>query len=421
MSSPEPVPVAYVMTHYPRVALSFISNEIDALERLGMTIHPFAMNLPDTADLLTREAQVRRERTTYLKGSPVRLAGSLFRLLLRHPLQTIRLMIRAAATARLDLGLMARRLSHLAQAAAAAARCEREGIRHLHAQFGLAPATIAWFAAEIVNFSSRSPRVSWSFTIHGFHDFIDEAVARLDLKVASATFVACVSDFTRSQLLRVSEPRYWAKAHVVRCGIDMSAFAFRQSHIPRSRPRILSVGRLSPEKGQLVLLQACRQLADKGMEFDLTFVGGGPFESSIRSEVDRLSLTDRVRLTGELPADKVRQELERSDVFCLSSFSEGLPISIMEAMAVGVPVVTTSIGGIPELAVHDETALTVPPANADALSDALVRLLRDAALGQRLATAARSRVERMHNLDTSARTMLELFRQFGPSARESAS
>jgi colanic acid/amylovoran biosynthesis glycosyltransferase len=285
MSQPENMPVAYVMTHYPRVALSFISNEIDALQRLGMTIHPFAMNLPDAADLLSREAQARRERSTYLKESSARLVGGLLQLFLRHPLQTTRLTYRAIASARSDLALMARRLSHLAQAALAAAHCERRGIRHLHAQFGLAPATVAWFAGEILNFSGRNPRASWSFTIHGFHDFIDEAVARLDLKAAAAAFIACVSDFTRSQLLRVSEPRYWTKAHVVRCGIDLSAFAFRGRGSPRPRPQFLSVGRLSPEKGQLVLLQACRLLADRGIEFDLAFVGSGPFEPSIRSEV----------------------------------------------------------------------------------------------------------------------------------------
>jgi len=404
-------PIAYVMTHYPRVALSFITNEIDALERLGMTIYPLAMNPPDAADLLSPEAQARHDRTTYLKRSPGRLAGALLRLFLHHPLRTMRLTCRAIGSGRLDLALMARRLSHLAQAALAADTCERQGIRHLHAQFGLAPATIAWFAAEILNFSADRPRAGWSFTIHGFQDFIDQADARLDLKAAAAAFIVCVSDFTRSQLWRVSDPRYWPKARVVRCGIDLSEFAFRPPGQSRARPQILNVGRLSPEKGQLVLLQACRLLTDRGIEYDLAFAGGGPFESAIRSEIDRLGLTENVRLLGECPVNEVRQLLERTDLFCLSSFSEGLPISIMEAMAVGVPVVTTSIAGIPELAINDETALTVPPANVGALADALARLLQDRALGQRLAAAARRRVERMHDLDTNARMMFELFRQ----------
>jgi colanic acid/amylovoran biosynthesis glycosyltransferase len=421
MSPPDNMTVAYVMTHYPRVALSFIANEIDALQRLGMIVHPLAMNLPDAADLLSQEAQARQARTTYLKQSPARVAGALLRQFLRHPLRMNGLACRAIASARLDLALIARRLSHLAQAALAADHCRREGIRHLHAQFGLAPATIAWFAAEILNFPERGPRASWSFTIHGFHDFIDEANARLDLKAASAAFVVCVSDFTRSQLWRVSDPRHWSKAQVVRCGIDLTAFAFRQPKSPGSKPRILSVGRLSPEKGQLVLLQACRKLADTNIEFELAFVGGGPFEPSIRAEIERLGLTDSVHLLGERPAEEVRQLLDQSDVFCLSSFSEGLPISIMEAMAVGVPVVTTSIAGIPELAVHGETALTVPPANVDALAEALTGLLRDRELGKRLAEAARQRVERMHDLDTNASRLLELFRDQSPSRSEGAS
>lgn len=402
--------VAYVMTHYPRVALSFIGNEIDGVERLGMRIHPLAMNLPANEDLLSDEARARRDRTTYLKQSWGAALGALLMLFVRHPIKTASLKMLALRSARADIALMVRRLAHFAQAALAADYCRSHGIRHLHAQFGQAPATVAWFAAEMLNFDKPAEPASWSFTIHGFQDFVDEAVARLDLKAEHAAFVACISDFTRSQLFRVSNPKHWHKAHVVRCGIDLDAFGYRAKAAVGSPPKIVTVGRLSPEKGQAVLLTACAILAERQQPFHLSIVGSGPYEPELCGEIERLGLGDRVRLTGELPADQVRRELEEADIFCLPSFSEGLPVSIMEAMAIGVPVVTTAIAGIPELAVNGETALTVPPANAEALADAIGLLLDDGHLRERLCAAARRKVEEAHDTKANVGAMFELLR-----------
>ena len=255
--------VAYVMTHYPRVALTFIAGEIDALERRGITIEPFAMNMPPDADLGSEDLARRRDRTTYLKASWLAALGAFLRQGLTHPLATARLVALAVSTARWDISRAVRRMAHLLEAASLAQQCARRGVKHIHAHFGQAPATIAWFACEFMNVGRREP-VSWSFTIHGFQDFIDEAEARLDLKAASAVFVICISDFTKSQLCRITVPEYWPRFHVVRCGIDLEKFAFRDERPLTAKPRIVTVGRLSPEKGQLILLQAVAELRAKG-------------------------------------------------------------------------------------------------------------------------------------------------------------
>jgi colanic acid/amylovoran biosynthesis glycosyltransferase len=403
--------VAYVMTHYPRVALSFISNEIDAVERLGLRIQPMAMNAPSPGDLDSAEAKNRHRRTLYLKDRRVRLAGALIGLVLRHPLGGSRLVGLAIRSARTDIGLAVRRLAHLAQAAVAAEHCRRLNIRRIHAQFGLAPATVAWFAAEILNLDGEGDRARWSFTIHGFQDFIDEAAARLDLKARFADFVVCISDFTRSQLFRVSDAAYWDKAVVVRCGIDLDVFAMRDAEPQHPRPRILCVGRISPEKGQAVLVRAAAMLAERQQPFQLRFVGDGPFAPTLREEIGRLGLDNHVELLGELPPQQVREELAAADLFCLPSFSEGLPVSIMEAMAVGVPVVATNIAGIPELAVDGVTARTVAPADPAALADALQDLLGNADARRQLAAAARKRVEARHDLHQSGVHMHRLLTQ----------
>jgi glycosyltransferase involved in cell wall biosynthesis len=401
--------LAYVMTHYPRVALTFIAGEIDEVERHGGRIFPIVMNQPTPADLTTEEARERQRRSFYLKASPLRIAAAALAEFAAHPVKMTKLAFRAIKSARSDFGLMARRLVHLGYAAASARYCRERQIRHLHAHFGQTPATIAWFACEILNFDPDA-MCTWSFTIHGFQDFVDEAVARLDLKAASASFVICVSDFTKSQLCRVTDARYWDRFHVVRCGIDLDAFPLRSPRQMRQIPRIAIVGRLSPEKGHGILLEAVAKLAREDVPVEVEIVGDGPFADAIRRQEAGLGIQDRVSHSGELLPEEVARRLADADIFCMASFSEGLPISIMEAMAIGVPVVTTWISGIPELAVNEITAMTVPPGNSDALAAAIKQLIREPELCKRLAPAARSAVERLHSQEANVAALTALFR-----------
>lgn len=401
--------VAYVMTHYPRVALTYIAGEIDEVERCGGRIFPIVMNSPAAEDLTTDEARERQRRSFYLKASPLSVAAAAIGAAAAHPIKMARLAFTAVRSGRSDPSIIGRRLIHLSYAALAATYCRKEQIRHLHAQFGLAPATIAWFACEILNFDRSAP-ATWSFTIHGFHDFVNETESRLDLKAASATFVICISDFTKSQLCRVTNPQYWDRFHVIRCGIDLTAFALRPPRPNRKVPRIATVGRLSPEKGHGILLDAVSRLSQAGLPVEVEIIGDGPFGEKLRKLAIELGLETSVIFSGELLPDEVMRRLADADIFCMASFAEGLPISIMEAMAIGVPVVTTWIGGIPELAVNDFTALTVPPGNGDGLAAAIKRLVTDPKLSKRLASAGREAVQRMHSRQSSGMELAALFK-----------
>ena len=290
--------------------------------------------------------------------------------------------------------------------------CRRTEARHLHAHFGQTPATIAWFAAEVGNLAGRD-HWTWSFTSHGFQDFVNETDARLDLKAASASFVVCVSDFTRSQLMRVSDPAYWNRLEVVRCGIDLAAFPQRAARPVPAVPRILIVARVSPEKGHVVLLDAVAQLRGRGIDCTVEVVGGGDFLSSVRDEAHRLGIAERVEFLGELEPSRVIERLEAADIFCLPSFAEGLPVSIMEAMAIGVPVVSTYISGIPELAEDHRTALTVAAGSSVALADAIAELVDDNELAPRLVTAARAAVEAHHSIELNVAMLAKLFESVG--------
>jgi len=404
-ASPDPR-VAYVMTHYPKLAQTFISNEIDALEQAGVQVACFAMNPPDAIERSREGADERIARTTYLKSMPLRAVLSLLRKTLRHPLAMAKVWRTALASGGGDPRRVARRLAHLAQAALVADGTARMGIARLHAHFGLAPATIAWLACAISRAQGRP--IEFSFTIHGYHDFVDPAEARLDLKARDAAAVFCISDFTRSQLCLVTPPVLWPKFHVARCGIDLSGFCFREPSDPDGAPLLLALGRLSPEKGFNILIEAVGLLLDTGTAVRLRIVGDGPYRGELEAAARARGIAQSVSFAGELPPPAVRGELEAADIFCMASFSEGLPVSLMEAMAVGAPCITTWIAGIPELAENEVTALTVPPARADALAAAIARLVREPELRLRLAQAARERVEQSHDLAACAARVRQL-------------
>lgn len=402
-----PLAVGYVMTHYPRNAQTFIAGEIDSVTREGVDVMCFAMNRPDAVELAAPGGRERAAVTTYLKDAPWRGIGNTLTLGVRHPIGMARLLATAVASAGVNPGRMARRLAHLVQAARLARLAKARGLRHLHAQFGLAPATIAWFASRMLSWEQR---VGFSFTIHGFHDFADPAETRLDLKASAATAVVCVSDFTRGQLFLQTPPGIWPRAHVIRCGIDLAAWRFAPQPRGDGPPTVIAIGRLSAEKGFTVLIDAMARLRDAGVAARLLLVGHGPERAAVEAAIEHHALGDRITLAGELAPDAVRARLREADIFCLPSFSEGLPVSIMEAMAAGVPVVTTWIAGIPELAENGVTALTVPPARADTLADALRSLIDDPDLCLRLAKAGRVRVEERHDQATNGGAMAALLR-----------
>lgn len=390
-------PVAYILTHYPKLAQTFLANEIEAVERAGTPVRVFVMNAPEPGEMTRPGAAEKAARATYLKPAIGQAIGALLVVSLRHPIGMAGVWRKAIASGGGSPARILRRLAHLAQGALVERLASQAGIERLHAHFGLAPATIAWLATAIGRVQGRHG-ARFGFTIHGFHDFFDPAESRLDLKARDAAQVLCISDFTRSQLCLTTDPDWWSRFHVARCGVDTAAFRYRDPSPIDGPIKLMALGRLSEEKGFAVLVDALAQLRDEGVEAQLRIVGDGPTRTSLERQISSLGLGDRVTLTGELPPAEVGRELAASDVFCMASFSEGLPISIMEAMAVGVPVITTWIAGIPELARHGETALTIPPGNAQALAAAIGRMAGDDALRLRIARSARALVEQQHDL-----------------------
>ncbi len=302
----------------------------------------------------------------------------------------------ALRTAGTDAAKATKRLFHFVEAICTWDHATAAGATQLHAHFGTTPSTVAMWAAEYARRRGEGP-TRWSFSYHSASEMYDTAWALNRAKAASADVVVCVSDQTRSNLLRTCDPADWPKVQVVRLGIDLDDFAYREPPPPADPPTVIVVGRLAPEKGHLVLIDAMARLARAGTALHARIVGGGDLADTIAAAVRDAGLDDCVDLVGEVAPSDVRPLVESSDIFCLPTFDEGLPVSIMEAMATGVPVVTTYVNGIPELAVDGVTAMVVPAGNADALADALAVAATDTELRARLAGAARTAVETHHD------------------------
>ena len=412
-----PVRTAYLVTLYPALSHAFIESEVAALREAGTEVTTFTVRPCPPEQLLTDRS--RQEARTTPALLPRRRGRLVAHLLLAH-LTLLAIAPRTwAASLRAALrtgtpvpALRLRQGYYWAEAVVLWAAMRRRGLRHVHVHFANNGADVARLAVRIGTGVDGPDSWAWSFTMHGPTEF--DEVSRHDLaaKVASAAFVACISDYCRSQLMRLTDAAHWPKLSVVRMGVDPRRF--RPAPAPASGHaspvlRVLTVGRLVEAKGYGVLVEALDQLhRTAGGRVDVDVVGDGPMRHGLQARIDAAGLGEHVVLLGPLGQDDLAQRYTRSDAFCSTSLMEGLPVVLMEAMAVGLPVVATAVAAIPELVVHGETGLLTRPGRADDVAAALVRLRDDPELRHRLAQHGRERVLELHRASDNALVLLAL-------------
>jgi glycosyltransferase involved in cell wall biosynthesis len=275
-------------------------------------------------------------------------------------------------------------------------------VRHVHSHFGTNSTTVAL----LCRYLGGPP---FSFTLHGPEEFDEPLGWALGEKAKHASFVAAISEFTRSQLYRWSDGKDWPKIHVVRCGVDR-AFLAQEADEPPAAPRLVSIGRLGEQKGHLVLIDAVARLAREGVPFELSLVGDGPMRPSVERRIAEHGLDGRVRILGWKSNEEVRRALLESRALVLPSFAEGLPVAFMEALALGRPVVTTFVGGIPELVEPGVTGWLVPAGAVDPLAEAIREVLRLPPRElARLGRAGAERVRSRHDAEREAEKLRSLF------------
>jgi colanic acid/amylovoran biosynthesis glycosyltransferase len=250
----------------------------------------------------------------------------------------------------------------------------------------------------------------YSFTAHGPEEFDNAPLLGLRQKIRRATFVAAITSYARSQLFRHCEFHQWHKIKLVRCGVDAHFLAPLPADMPRGRP-LVSVGRLCEQKGQLLLIEAIAKLHRQGRDLELSLIGDGEMRPELEAVIARHGLGDKIRILGWASSETIRQTLDESCALVLPSFAEGLPVVIMEAFARARPVLSTFVGGIPELVVPGRNGWLVPAGSVDDLAEGLRQVL-DASDDELTALGLRGRedVRRLHDIEVIAREMATHFR-----------
>jgi glycosyltransferase involved in cell wall biosynthesis len=406
------VPLAYISHYFPALTQTFVYREIQALEELGWSVQPFSIRRPTKG--ISDEARELAARTFYVL--PINWVKLLWRqvfLSLAHPLRYLGLLLFVISRPGESLRARVHGLTHFFGGMYLVPELRRAGIRHFHAHFGMNPATLAMVA-------SRYLGIPFSMTIHARDLFVDTAL--LPTKLREAKFVATISEYNRGILSGMTTPEAAERIHIVHCGIDLRRFSSRPA-VAEVGPKtgspvhFVAVGRLVPKKGYIYLVEAARLLKDRSVPFEVTLVGGGPDRQLLEERVASLDVGDRVKLLGPMPQEKLLPFLKEADCFVLPCVTaedgdkDGIPVSLMEAMAFGIPCLSTTLSGIPELIEHEEEGLLVSEKDARALADALERLARDSALRERLGKAGRKKVEAGFSLQAQVRELDRLFRQ----------
>lgn len=413
--------IGYVLKRFPRLSETFILNEILELERQGVHVEVFSLLKPPEEpqhDLLARlkapiyylpsartlellEVREADGQGTSEKASILKLLGD------------------EAVLPELMPGKSAEdRVALLLRASIIALLALSRGLSHLHGHFGSDAATAALLAGRLA-------RLPFSYTAHArdiYHTYIDpETDDRMRrLKMAEAAFVVTVSDFNKAHLRSVAEADS-ARIERLYNGIDLSRFSF--SGIEQRDPReVLAVGRLIEKKGYFDLIEAARLLVARGVDFRLSIVGDGPLRGEIERRIETHGLKDRVKLLGIMPQVDVVDRMRRAGCFALpcmvakSGDRDGLPTVLLEAQAIGLPVISTSVAGIPEIITDGVDGLLVPPETPAALADAIERLLGSAALRTSLALAGRQKAESHFSLSTNVDRLRRLFAEISSMA-----
>ena len=405
MQQARPGPIAYIVQKFPNLTITFVYREIQALRARGMEIATFSIWKP-RRDELSQEAVGLMEGTFYVfpLNVPHFLGAHLYYLLAR-PLKYIGTLLLLWRQPGEGVRGRFRLLYRFAEAVYLAKEMERQKVRHIHAAFASNPATLALII-------SRLTGISFSFAAHAYGVFAAPVLLRQ--KLMAAKFVIASTRYNKGYLAAQFPDIPMDKVRVIYHGVSLQHFQ-PGGRKGDGRPMILCVAQFREKKGLPFLVQACRILKAKGHDFECCIVGDGAQRTYLETLIEEYGLQDTVRLEGIVFQEKLRDYYRRADIFALPSVvasdgdRDGIPVSLIEAMAMGCPAVSTFVSGIPELVEDGWTGMLVPPGDAAALAKALQALLRDKGLRRRMGQASRDKVVRQFNIEDSVAQVASLF------------
>ena len=393
--------LAYLVSQYPTISHTFVLREIRGLREIGFEVVTASIRPPERP--LAELTPIERDEaasTFYIARCGVqRFLAAHFATVCRRPGSYASGLAFALRLAGFDLRQAVLHLAYFAQAVVVGDWLRRQRLLHLHTHFS---STVALFVGRVFP-------VTVSSTIHGSDEFIDPAGFHMLEKCRDSLFIRAISNFGRSQLMRFSDPSDWDKYEVCPLGVDPVAF---EPGLFRANPEcfeILTVGRLAPVKAIPVLLAAVGALVAEGRALRLRIAGGGALCDALKIEVAQRGLASHVSLEGPLNQEQIKRFYREANAFVLASFAEGVPVVLMEAMAMEIPCVATWVTGVPELIRNEIDGLLVGPADTEALTVALARLMDDVDLRRRLGHSASQRIRERYNLKTNIDSLAAIF------------
>ena len=380
--------IAYLVNCYPAPSHSFIRREIDGVRAAGIDVIPYSIRpalavLPDA-----RDEAARGETVTVLENGIIALLWAVLVEAIARPVGFLRALRCAWRMARASSGAW-RHGAYLAEAASLNRDWRAKNITHVHAHFGTNPAAVA----RLAHVWGGPP---YSFTVHGPDEFDAPGAIDLGGKIADAAFVAAISSYGRSQLMRWAAPDHWPKIKIIRCGVD-SSFLDGDASDPPDNATLCCVARLGPQKGLHILVDAVAMVAPERPDLCVVVLGDGPLRADLEAQATAIGVSAHIDFAGLASSDVVRQHLLASRAFVLPSFAEGLPVVLMEALALRRPVITTWVAGIPEL-VDTQVGWLSPPSDATALANAIRAALDTPVATMRdMSDVGKLRVRAMHD------------------------
>ncbi len=395
--------LAYLLSEYPTLGHTYLLREVRGLRALGWEIQTVSVRKPDLSGWQLSEAEREEWNSTwYILGSdPVEFLKAHLVTLFSRPRRYLGGLATAWRFGRWHPRGTALATAYFAEAVLAGYRLERAGIAHVHSDFC---STVALILGRVFD-------IGTSVTLHGPGEFVDPEGFRIPEKVHAAKFVCSISYFGRSQIMLWSSPSDWDKLEVTPLGIDVGKWLpapFRERPSPFA---LISVGRLAAVKGYPLLVEAVARLAGQGRDVRLTLVGDGPERSYLEEQARRLGISARVIFAGWKNQAELRELYQNSDLSVLSSFAEGVPVVLMEAMASGIPCVAPRITGIPELIRHGIDGLLVTPSDTEELATAIAGLMDKPELRRAMAGRCRERIADKYDLGKNVQHLSEVFKR----------
>ena len=395
------VSVVYIVHRFPRVTDTFIFREIRALQKQGLSVKVVSVWRPKDSETLPQVLKDWENDVSFLLPCGfLRAACDILAMLGRHPLRFAATLVLALRTSRPGLRGLLFQMFYLFEAILASSRIGDQRKIQLHNHFGDQSGTVTMLAAKFCG-------LPYSISFHGPHVFFDPLGQRIKDKALRTAFNRCISFYCRSQIMLFMDNYEPVRCPIIHCGVNSSAYSYRDPKPDASR--ILSVARLAPEKGFRYLLEAFNVAAKENPTIQLRLAGDGPMRSELEEQARLLGISERVVFLGSATEAEVRSELAAADIFVLPSLAEGLPVSLMEAMSVGVPVIATNVAAVGELIGDGCSGRLVPPTDVGSLERALIELIDDHEKRIAFARAGRAKIEAEFELD---RETLELAKEF---------